>query len=168
MRRPFLPAMLGIAGVFAVILFFFFSSSGDEVVCRVGDYAITRRDAERKEKIVRVYYPEETRSVGVALLSRAYQAASLWPKLGAALTHDKVLEEASRIERDSKDRQRLGRIRAVFSSDEAGYLRVFVLPTLAERGLPELYAKTGKKDYSEWFARASREIPVSGDCAVTK
>lgn len=102
----------------------------EAVVARAGSRSITAKDVRFRDRIVRLENPEETRSLGLFQLCRAYELAEVLGRNGRPITEAAIVEEERRIDRSSRDRGTLGRIRDIFGDDESAYRRVYVLPVL--------------------------------------
>jgi len=106
-----------------------------KIVAKVGEYEISQKDVELRDKVVRIYYPGEQRSVGLKQLVEAYQAARILKKYGRPVTAEILEAEATRIDRNTKSPEGLGEIKAIFAGDSESYRRIYVLPVFVNRTL---------------------------------
>lgn len=106
--------------------------SPHRAVAVVGETRISQRDAEYRDKVVRIYYPEEKRNMGLYQLMKSARNIEILKSHGVHFTHEKIVAEYQRMLSESKDPKMLETIREVFGKDEDAFLRNFVLPTMAD------------------------------------
>ena len=102
---------------------------------RVGDYEVTRSDAQYRDAVIRQYYPSDSRNLGLSQLIKAYTYAQILKNHGQEVTEKTLQTEAERIDLHTKAPEALGRIKAIFGRDYHSYLRVFVLPNYVQHAL---------------------------------
>lgn len=107
--------------------------TGDQALTQVGDFTITRAMAEYREKVARVYYPNEPARVGLDQLIRAYILAEILRRQGRPVTESALAQEEKRIDASTRDPVTLSRIKAIFGSDQVAYRKIFILPVYVER-----------------------------------
>lgn len=117
----------------SLFCFLFTGCTRNPVVAEVGDYKITKEEADFRNRIIRIYYPQETRNLGVDQLVRAYTYAQILKNNGAEITESVLDKEVERIDKHTLVPETLARIKGVFGPDTKSYRRVFVLPTYSER-----------------------------------
>lgn len=113
----------------------------DKPVAVVGDYTITDSDVEYRAEVAKIYYPKEfeakpwayARQIGLNQLINSYQTAQILTNRGRGFTEGNLVDESTRIDRESRDRITLAKVKKIFGNDEKSYLKVFVLPNLADR-----------------------------------
>lgn len=109
------------------------SACNSPPVARVGDFEITREMAETREKVAKVYYPNEKTEVGLRQLVTAYTYAQIMKNYGKPVTDEMIAQEDRRIDTETRDPKTLAKVKAVFGSNHELYLKAFVLPTYVER-----------------------------------
>ncbi len=102
-------------------------------VAQVGDYKITAQDIAWKNAVIQVYYPQESRDVGLQLLTGTYTTAQILKNNGHEITEEILKKENERIDRDTLRPEVLATIKGIFEGDEKGYLRIYVFGVYAER-----------------------------------
>lgn len=124
-------------GLALLLLFFlpacFFKRADSPVVARVGDFIITQKMIEERDRINRLENPGETTSLGLAQLKKAYVDAQILTILGVALDDAVLLGEEKRINETTQMPEKLKQIKEIFGGRTADYRRVFVLPVYAQR-----------------------------------
>lgn len=103
------------------------------VVAKVGAYEITKQDVEYRNKVLKFYYPEETRNLGQELLTKSFVMAEILNRHGRPTDKAVLEKESERIDKATMMPEGLAQIKAIFGEDREGYLKVFVLPVYAER-----------------------------------
>ncbi len=103
------------------------------VVATVGDYTLHAEDERFRNEVIRIYYPEDTRSLGLQQLRRAYTYAQILKNNGHPVTDEALKAEDARINRNTLMPEMLNRIKGIFGGDSEAYYRVYILPTLTER-----------------------------------
>ena len=120
-----------------VICFFiwkFYSIHLDqEIVARVGDLNILRKDVEYRNQIIPIYYPNDKRRLGLLQLTNAYTAVQILKNNGYTITDEMIAKESQRIDSSTRMPEMLQKIKNIFENDSEAYLKIFVLPVYAER-----------------------------------
>lgn len=98
----------------------------------VGKIEIYRKDAEYRDQIVKIYYPQENRKMGLFQLVKGARNIEILRNHGVEFGDDMVAAEYQRMKAESKDPKMLEQIRQVFGDDEKAFYRNFVLPNLAD------------------------------------
>ena len=137
--------LLSVAAGAVVLLGLGYRLLGERPIAVVGDYKITKKDAALRNKVSHVFYPADPSDHGVEQLINAYTAATIMKNIGFEITDKQLAEEDTRINNGTRDPGNLARIKDIFGSDKEAYLRVFILPTLAERSI-----------YGEIFLRSTK------------
>jgi hypothetical protein len=106
---------------------------------------ISRRDAEYRDEIIRFYFPEDKRKLGLEQLINSYTNAQILKHVGHDITPEVLQKEEERIDKNTLQPKKLEQIKAIFAGDSAAYRRVYILPTYADRVI-----------YYEVFAREPR------------
>ncbi|WP_413288228.1 hypothetical protein [Bdellovibrio sp. HCB337] len=101
-------------------------------VAVVGKTIIYKKDAHYRDQVVRIYFPEEKRDMGLFQLMKSAYNIEILRNYGIEFSEKEVIAEKKRMEESSKDPEMLKRIRDVFGKDEKSFLRSFVLPNLAD------------------------------------
>ncbi len=107
--------------------------AADPVVASVGAYTITKKDLDYKVALNKVDLPEAKPEHALPLLIKAFTAAQVLQNQGWPITPEVLEKEAKRIDDRTLDPNRLSQIKALFGKDRKSYLKVFILPTYAER-----------------------------------
>lgn len=105
-------------------------------VIKVNDLTITELDIEYRAKVARYYFPEYQGDINAAAktqLINAFVLAEILKRNGRSLDEAALKVEADRIKSSTLMPEKLEQIRGLFGKDEASYLKVYVLPVLAER-----------------------------------
>jgi len=127
------------APVVALLCVFYFvrrpagDNNGNRLVAEIGEYKVHERDVVFRDGVIRVYYPQETRSMGLLQLRRAFSYATILKNNGRPITEAIVQGEQERIDKETLAPVMLQKIRAIFGSDAAAYRKDFVLPMYVER-----------------------------------
>ncbi len=116
-----------------LLCLFFQGCTRNPVLAEVGDYKITKEEANFRNRVIRIYYPQETRNLGIDQLVRAFTYAQILKNNGQEVTDDVLTKEVNRIDQHTLVPETLARIKGIFGPDTKSYRRVFVLPTLTER-----------------------------------
>jgi hypothetical protein len=103
------------------------------VVAEVGSLQIHRQDVNQRNQVIHFYFPQETREMGLEQLVSAYTTAQVLINNGQVISVQTLEDEAQRIDQNSLMPDKLQQIKAIFAKDHLAYLRVYVLPTYAER-----------------------------------
>ena len=111
----------------------FIGCTRNRVVAKVGRYEITKKEVEYRDRVIRQYYPGETRSMGLDQLERAYKYAEILARAGREVTDDVLKQEMDRIDSHTLLPESLGKIKGIFADDVSAYKRVYILPTYVER-----------------------------------
>jgi hypothetical protein len=128
--------LLGVAtGAVVLLGLGYYWLLADRPIAVVGDYKITKKDATLRNKVSHVFYPADPSDHGLEQLINAYTAATIMKNIGFEITSKQLAEEDERINNGTRDPGNLARIKDIFGSDKEAYLRVFILPTLAERSI---------------------------------
>ncbi len=113
----------------------------------VGTISISEKDISQRARVSEIYYPQSNRRyVALAQLIKGYVSLEILKSLGHKVDETVLEQEAGRIDRNTKAPDVLRKIKAVYGSDRAGYIKTFVTIVYAERVL-----------YNEVFLK-SREI----------
>jgi hypothetical protein len=100
----------------------------------VGTYFVSERDVKYRNEYMAIFDPQSDHTdFAKRQLTTAYTYAEILKRRGRTITHERLEKESERIEATETDKARLEKIKAVFGNDHEGYLRVYVLPLLAER-----------------------------------
>lgn len=114
-------------------------------VAQVGDRAITADMLARRGRQIDIYYPGQSRpDSALAQLIQGYLAVELLRREGIDLDRRAWIAERDRIERDTRDRDRLEQIKAIYADDEEAYLRVGILPDFARSRLLRHHRATAR------------------------
>lgn len=108
-------------------------ATSEPSVLVIDGYRITKTAISQRDEVARIYYPQNTTSVGLKQLSDAYLTASVLRRNGHEIDDVVLQKEAERIEKNTLMPEMLARIQAIFGKDREAYKMVFVLPTYAER-----------------------------------
>lgn len=101
-------------------------------VATVGETEIYRKDVEYRDQIVKIYYPQESRKMGLFQLVKSVRNIEILKNQGIEFGDNMVAAEFQRMKAESKDPKTLEQIRHVFGDDEKAFYRDFVLPNLAD------------------------------------
>ncbi len=104
-----------------------------KIVVTIDGENISVSDIELRDKVQRIYSPEDTRSFGELQLTKAFTYAAILKRWGQPISAADLETEASRIEQATLMPEKLREIKAIFSNDRHSYLRLYVLPVLVER-----------------------------------
>ena len=115
----------------------------DGSLAQVGGRAITAEMVAQRRRHIDMYYPGTSSPEGaLAQLVQGYLAVELLRREGIDLDRRTLLAERDRIDRQSRDRGRLERIKALYADDEEAYLRVGILPDFARSRLERHFHAT--------------------------
>ena len=118
---------------FLPLLLFLFSCTRNSPVAKVGDYTLSEKDAAYRSAVIKIYFPDDNRNLGLDQLVRAYTYAQILKNHGHEITPELVQKEDQRIDKNTAAPDSLAKIKGVFGNDKESYLKDFVFPTLAER-----------------------------------
>jgi hypothetical protein len=132
-------------------------------VAKIGDYKITQKDRDYRDKIIRVYYPETAESYGLRQLVGSYTNAQVLKNNDQKLDDEILKKEEERINQNTRAPETLERIKQIFGDDVESYRKVFILPTYADRVIyfeyfmnnPEIHAPS-LKAAQEFLAEANQ------------
>lgn len=123
---------------------------------KIDSYNITQEQVDYRNQVIKIYYPQESRDLGLEQLKKYYQYLVILKKHGRVLNNEVLELEAARIDKETKDQQTLDQIKKVFGSDREAYLYTYVMPILVEReiyfGLYLKDPKLQKTDFSSWVS----------------
>lgn len=129
------------------IMIFFLLSACTQKVCDVGDISITDKDISLRKKVSEVYYPNSDKDyVALSQLINGYLSEEILKSLGHKIDDAILAAEAKRIDENTKAPEILKKIKAIYGSNKAAYIKTFIRIVYAERAL-----------YNEVFLK-SREI----------
>lgn len=111
----------------------FFACTRSKVVAKIGDREISSRDVEYRDKVIRFYYPQETRSLGLKQLTEAYIGAQILANYGRPITEKVLDDEVARIDKNTKMPAALEEVKAIFGKDTEAYRKIYVLPVYVNR-----------------------------------
>lgn len=134
----------------------------DPVIAKVGDVKISKKEAQYRDQVIRLYFPEEKRLMGMyQLIKSAYNLEVL--KNNSVYFQDaQIDQEEKRIEQNTKRPQQLKQIKDIFGADHEAYRRVFVLPTLVDRYIYFDFFTNNEKIHSESLHAAHEFIQEVG------
>lgn len=104
-------------------------------VAKIGSWKIYPSDVKARDRVIRVSFPEAKESYGLKQLEQSARYLQVLEKNGVTLTKEEIEEEARRMDRSTKDPERLALIKAIFGEDREAYLKNYVLPALVARVL---------------------------------
>jgi len=153
--------ILGLAAlaVLGALYWFFY----ERPLAVVGETKIYRKDAEYRDQVVRIYYPEEKRNMGLFQLVKSARNLEILRNHGKEFDAASVKAEYQRMLAESKDPKMLERIRAVFGKDEEGFLKNFVLPNLADHHIYYEFFLLDPGVQMESFNKANEFIKLVAD-----
>ena len=136
-----------------------------KVVAQVGDYPLTQKMVDLREKVAKVYYPKEPTKVGLLQLTRFYTYAQILKNHNRPVTDQALEQEEKRIDANTRDPDTLNKIKDIFGKDHESYRKVFILPAYVDRifyydfflNTPELQAQFTNK--AEEFFREATAAP---------
>ncbi len=122
-----------------------------EPALRVGPYAVSDEQLELRRRHVAVLYPDSAQpEVAAAQLVQGYLSAVVLAKYGTELDRRTWEAEALRVDRETRDPEMLGQLKAVYAADQESYLTVGLLPDFAQSRLFRYYRSASR------FAEESR------------
>jgi hypothetical protein len=101
----------------------------------IGDIKIYRSDAEYRQKIILLNYPEEKRFMGLYQLVQSAINAEILKNNGQPLEDWRIEEEKKRIDKNTKNPEQLIKIKNIFKNDNAAYLKDFIMPALVDHAI---------------------------------
>lgn len=104
-----------------------------EPIASVGDLQISEKDVQNTNAITKIYYPDETRDLGLLQLKNAYLMAQVLKNNGWEITDATLKTESKRIDQTTQRPEILAKIKGLFPNNEHGYLYVYVLPVYVKR-----------------------------------
>lgn len=99
----------------------------------VGDYKITKKDADYRDQIIFLNSPEEKRSMGLYQLIKSAINLQILKNNNIHIQESQIKAESQRIDINTKNPKQLKKIKDLFKDDVVGYEKNFVLPTLVDR-----------------------------------
>jgi len=130
----------------------------DRALAVVGKTEISIRDAGYRDQVVRIYFPEEKRKMGLYQLVKSARNIEILRNHGIEFDHEKIVAEHQRMQSESKDPKMLERIRQVFGKDEEAFLRNFVLPNMADHYIYYEFFLTNPSVQAESLKQANEFI----------
>lgn len=123
--------------IFCVVaLFSFLFLACDRKIAAVGSIDITKKDISLRTKISEVYYPDSKKEyVGLTQLIKGFLSVEVLKSLGQKVDGDAIEREDKRIDVDTKDPDKLKKIKEIFGSNKREYFKVFIMPVYGERVL---------------------------------
>ena len=128
------------------------------VIAKVGNFEITKQDADQRDQVVRSNYPESEKGLGLEQLIRGATSAEILKSHGFDVSDKLVREDQIRIEQNTRARANLEKIKAIFKGDMDAYRRVFIFPDLADRVLYSYFTESQVMQ-AESKNRAQKIIP---------
>jgi hypothetical protein len=117
----------------------------DAVCVRIGSHAVTREQLRLRQAHADVLYPDSGKpEVALSQLIEGYLAAELMAREGVELDRDTWEAEAARIERATRDRPTLEKLKAVYAGRRDDYLYIGILPDFARSRLFRLFQSSSK------------------------
>ena len=154
--------------LFVILTLLAFSAGCSREVGRVGAIPITGKDLSRRAQVSEVYYPGSgERYVVLSQLIQGALSVEVMKSLGIPAGDAELEKEALRIEENTRDPERLKKIREIFGNDRRAYRDVYVRGIYAERVLfNEVFLKSRdihQEQYrkAEAFLEAARKTPAS-------
>jgi hypothetical protein len=146
------------AGLIAVALIGASLSLRKSPVGVVGSTSISQREVEYRDSVVRIYFPNEKRKLGFFQLYKSAINLEILRNNGIEFLREQVLTEEKRISKNSRAPERLSAIRDIFGDDFESYLKVFVLPNLADRYIYSEFFLTNSHVQAKSLATAHKLI----------
>lgn len=142
-------------GVLVCALFLLLGCS--KQVCTVGSTQISEKDVALRAKVSEIYYPGSGKKhVGLAQLIKANLAFEIIKSLGSNVDGALLDREAKRIDDNTKARDVLQKIKAVYGDNRSLYIESFVRPVYAERFLYNEIFLTSKEIHKERYLKAKK------------
>ncbi len=113
--------------IFVAVYFF------QRPLAKVGDISLYKQDAEFRDQIILLDSPDEKRSLGLFQLMKSAYNEQILKNNGYTVQPTQVLTEEERINKATKDPEKLSKIKAIFKNDMEAYRRVFVKPTFVDK-----------------------------------
>lgn len=118
------------------LIFLFLLSACTQKVCDVGDINITDKDISLRKKVSEVYYPNSGKDyVALSQLINGYLSEEILKSLGHKIDDAILAAEAKRIDENTKAPETLKKIKDIYDSNRAAYLKTFIRIVYAERYL---------------------------------
>lgn len=130
-------------------------------VAAIGKTIIYKKDARYRDQVVRIYFPEEKRDMGLHQLMKSAYNIEILRNYGVEFSENQILAEHKRMWESSKDPEMLKRIRDVFGKDEKAYLRTFVLTNLADHHIYYDFFLVDQRVQGESMNRAQEFIKAA-------
>jgi hypothetical protein len=142
--------IFSLAAIILIGFFFFFHT-----VAVVGDLRISAKDVSYRNKVNKIFYPNDPNDYGKEQLITAFTYAQILKNNGVEIS-DKVLkEEEARIDQNTKAPDVLEKIKKVYGNDKESYQKDFVLPTYAERTIYFDFFNKSKKAQAKSLAKVN-------------
>jgi len=125
-------AFLGLAAVVILGSLALYWVFHERPLAVIGDTKIYKKDAEYRDEVVRIYFPEEKRNMGLYQLIKSARNVEILRNHGREFSDAALKAEYQRMLTESKDPKMLERIRQVFGEDEKSFYKNFVLPNMAD------------------------------------
>jgi len=136
-----------------------YSAEGAPVVKEtgaVGGIRISEKEIRQRARVSEIYYPQSGRRyVALAQLIKGYVSLEILKSLGHKVDETVLEQEAVRIDKNTKAPDVLRKIKHVYGSDRAGYMKTFVTVVYSERVLyNEVFLKS-REIHKEQFRKAN-------------
>ncbi len=143
-------------------------------IASVGSYKLNSRELEMAREVRRLLNRNDEESKVADEICLAFSSAEILVRFGIPLTPQEIKDEAKRIEKESVQPELLNQVKKILGDGTSEYLKLFVLPTLAQRRLQRDFfrfspqtqgeigkladtlskkAKSNKKPFSSWPSR---------------
>lgn len=130
--------------------------SKPKIMAKVGDYEITQKWVEFRNKVIVIYFPKETRKLGLDQLIRAYTTAQILKNNGHPVTEEILEAENRRIDMNTKMPELLDKIKDAAGGDKETYFKGYILPTYTERVIQDFFL--GRHDLQERSYQKAKEF----------
>lgn len=123
-------------------------------LAQVGDISIYKQDAVFRDQIILLDSPDEKRSLGLFQLMKSAYHEMILKNNGYVIQPTQILSEEERINKATKDPEKLNKIKAIFKNDMEAYRRVFVKPAFVDKVIYYDFFVNDEKVHTESLKQA--------------
>ncbi len=120
-------------GIFAVLILGYLVFMSQRPLAIVGDIEISKTDADYRDQIILLDVPDEKRSLGLYQLMKTAYSEEILKNNSYIIQPSQILTEEERINKATKDPEKLKKIKNIFKNDVDAYRRVFIKPALIDK-----------------------------------
>ena len=157
-KYPLMAAAFIITGL--VGYFLYLALYHNRTISQVGDYKITLKDKQYRDRVHHVFYPNDPQNYGLEQLEKAFTYAQILKNNGLEINERMVRAEEMRINQNTKAPEVLSKIREIFGSDFEAYQKDFIIPTFAERTIYFDFFRQNQKAQAKSLAQVQNFLTL--------